>query len=266
MSILDFLFGNKDKNSAQNHLRQSQNSLKFSSQGSGLNMSKEEAISKLNMRKQTMSKICMTKGNLSNIRARVAVVMDYSGSMDYLYEKGIVQDIVERLLPIGLQFDDNGELDMWLFNDDFERLPSVTERDFYDYVNREIVNSRYHMGGTNYAPVMKDVLEKYVYEEAVDYPSLVLFITDGDNFDKGQAESVIREASKNNIFWQFVGVGDNDFSFLERLDEMDGRFVDNANFFSIEDISRISDDELYARLLNEYPSWELQARKKGLIK
>ena len=263
MGFLDFLFGgNKQKN---NSIPSAQPVEPVHS-SSSLNMSKEQAVSRLNMRKETMSKLCMTKKELGTVRARVAVVFDYSGSMKRLYKKGVVQDVMERLLPIGLKFDDNGELDMWLFDDDFKRLHSVTEDNFYDYINREVIRKGYDMGGTNYAPVMKDIYNRYTKDEPLDYPSLVLFITDGDNCDKGQAEKMIRKASEKNIFWQFVGVGNGNFDFLEMLDEMEGRFIDNANFFPIKDIHNMSDADLYEKLLYEYPSWEKLARGKGLIK
>ncbi len=43
---------------------------------------------------------------------------------------------------------------------------------------------------------------------------------------------------------------------------MEGRFIDNANFFHIEDIEKISDEELYNNLLNEFPSWLIEAQRK----
>ena len=123
------------------------------------------------------------------------------------------------------------------------------------------------MGGTNYAPVMRDVLNKYTKEDPSDtVPTLVLFLTDGDNFDKKQTEEVIKKASKYPIFWQFVGLGNSRYSFLESLDEMEGRYIDNANFFAVNNINKISDDELYSKLLNEYPSWIKEAREKNILK
>lgn len=50
-----------------------------------------------------ISKIDMTKHT-----ARVALAMDYSGSMDWLFDNGSVQKTVSRLLPIALRFDDRG--------------------------------------------------------------------------------------------------------------------------------------------------------------
>ncbi|PLS19571.1 stress protein [Bacillus sp. M6-12] len=235
-----------------------------SSYDNGLKMRKEEAVEQLNLRKETLA-LTMRKKNMNNVFARVAVAMDDSGSMESLYEKGTVQSVLERLLPVALKFDDNGELDMWLFANKFKRLPSITEEDFFDYVNREVMH-RASWGGTNYSPVINDIVRKYAKEEPSDIPTFVLFITDGENFDRNEAERAIREASRYNIFFQFIGLGNEDFRFLKELDEMEGRFIDNANFFEIRSINRISDDQLYDLLLTEYPIWEKEAKRVGLLR
>jgi uncharacterized protein YegL len=230
----------------------------------GLKMKKEEAVEQLNMRKETLA-LTMRKKNMNNVFARVAIAMDDSGSMEGLYKKGTVQSVIERLLPVALKFDDNAELDMWLFANKFKRLPSITEEDFFEYVNREVMK-RASWGGTNYAPIINDIVRKYGKEEPSNVPTFVLFITDGENFDKYEAERAITEASRYNIFFQFIGLGNEDFRFLKQLDEMEGRYIDNANFFEIRDINRISDDQLYDLLLTEYPIWEQEAKRIGLIR
>lgn len=229
----------------------------------GLNLRKEEAVQQLNLRKETFE-ISLRKKSLESIFARVAVAMDDSGSMETIYRNGVVQSVLERLLPLALRFDDNAELDMWLFSNGFKRLPSITEDEFFDYVKREVMK-RASWGGTNYAPVIKDIVRKYAQEEPSSVPTLVLFITDGENFDRDEAEKAIREASKYNIFFQFIGLGDENFKFLKKLDEMEGRYIDNANFFEIRNIKRITDDQLYDLLLTEYPLWEKEAKRIGLL-
>jgi hypothetical protein len=57
-----------------------------------------------------------------------------------------------------------------------------------------------------------------------------------------------------------------DFAFLEKLDQLGGRHVDNANFFSVEDPGQIGDEELYDLLMSEYPDWVRQAPAKGLLR
>jgi hypothetical protein len=46
---------------------------------------------------------------------------------------------------------------------------------------------------------------------------------------------------------------------------MEGRVTDNANFFEVKDIDAISDEELYDRLLNEFPLWLKDAIIKGIF-
>jgi hypothetical protein len=47
---------------------------------------------------------------------------------------------------------------------------------------------------------------------------------------------------------------------------MEGRYIDNANFFSVNDLTRLSDNDLYGRLLGEYPEWLNKAKSVGLIR
>ncbi|MNC80479.1 hypothetical protein D3C75_1332840 [compost metagenome] len=80
-----------------------------------------------------------------------------------------------------------------------------------------------------------------------------------------QTKKVIVEASVQPIFWQFVGIGDSDFEVLKQLDTMTGRLVDNANFIHLDRIEEVSDEELYDRLLNEFPQWLKTAKEKRII-
>lgn len=283
MGFFSKLFGNKNNNininnnnntnnndsNKNNYQKENFNSTSSTSStnSSKLTLEKEESLKKLTLRKESINKICLKKKELTDLTARVAVVMDYSGSMDTLYRNGTVQSVLERLLPLALKFDDNGELETWIFESRFKRLKDININNYYDYIKNEDILKKYDMGGTNYAPVMRDVLNKYTKEDPSDtVPTLVLFLTDGDNFDKKQTEEVIKKASKYPIFWQFVGLGNSRYSFLESLDEMEGRYIDNANFFAVNNINKISDDELYSKLLNEYPSWIKEAREKNILK
>lgn len=229
-----------------------------------LNLNKEESLVALDLRKEEVNLLCLEKPELSNLKSRVALVLDYSGSMGPLYRNGTVQSVVERILPIAMQFDDNAELDLWIFENGYKRLGAITKENFYGYVKNEIM-AKYRMGGTNYAPVMQDVAKKYINEEPASLPNYVIYITDGDNSDKTATTNFMKEVSKEPIFWQFVGVGNDSFAFLEKLDDMGGRYVDNADFFRIKDINKISDKELYNNLLNEYPEWLKLVKSKGMI-
>lgn len=218
-----------------------------------LNLSKEQSLVQLDLRKQEVENIVMGIPQLQNITSRVALVLDFSGSMRSLYDNGTVQAIIERIMPIAMQFDDNQELDLWIFESGFKRLGGVTKDNFYGLAKK--IRDNYRMGGTEYAPVMNDILAKYVKEEPAKLPNYVIFITDGDNSDHGNTNKIITEISNYPIFFQFIGIGHDDFKYLQKLDDMSGRYVDNADFFAVSDINAMSDNDLYKKLFDEYPNW-----------
>lgn len=230
-----------------------------------VSLSKEECIKKIDLRKNTLVNLTKDDPVLKNLKSRVAVVLDFSGSMSSFYRNGKVQELLEKLIPLALKFDDNGALDFWIFDDKFHRLNEVTMNNFYGFIENEIIG-KYSMGFTKYTPVMEDVYEKYVVEEPREYPSYIVFITDGDCSDKKKAQDKIIEMANYNIFWQFIGMGDGSFSTLETLDDLSGRLIDNADFFSIPDLMEMQEEELYKKLMTEYPSYIEEAVNKGLIK
>ena len=196
------------------------------------------------------------KTNMTNHVARVAVAMDYSGSMRDMFKNGMVQDVITRLLPIALKFDDNGELESWLFSDDYERLSPATMENYENYVKKVMLNANMHMGGTNYAPALKDIAKYYKVKQPHTTPAFVIFITDGDNWDEADTNEVIRELSNYNIFVQFVGIGTgSNFTYLKELDNLSGRTNDNTGFIAVKDMGKMDDQELYNEMLRQYNDW-----------
>ena len=41
--------------------------------------------------------------------------------------------------------------------------------------------------------------------------------------------------------------------------------MDNAGFFALDDFKEVSNEELYARLLKEFPDWLTEVKKKGML-
>lgn len=220
--------------------------------------------------------------------ARVGVALDVSGSARDLYRDGTIQETLDRLMALALTFDDNGELDVWAFDTHSHELPGADENSYETYVRDEILNNRNLWGGTNYAPVWRDVISFYdekpvakVTETATGVvakiagwfggkkaettaaptteptkldPAVVLFITDGANADRGEAERVMAEAAGSGtpIYWVFVGVGSaSHFSFLRELADK----YPNAGFLNLESLN-ISEEALYEQLITEeFVTW-----------
>lgn len=246
MELFSKLFGGN-----KTEVKEKVQSTPVNTTASVIDMSKSaENLNKVLIDMSKGSKIDMTKHV-----ARVALAMDYSGSMDRLYYNGSVQNVIIRLLPIALKFDDNGELESWLFSNQEERLPAVNVNNYENYVQKVMMKARMSMGGTNYAPVLKDMVKYYKDIEPSSVPAFIIFITDGENFDKAETNKIIKELSNYNIFVQFIGIGNESFTYLKSLDNMEGRVHDNTGFTTVKDMNKMTDGELYTELLRQYKDW-----------
>lgn len=214
----------------------------------------------INESKENLNKVLVnlskeSKVDLTKHSARVALATDYSGSMSGVFQDGSLQRTISRLLPIALKFDDNGELESWLFSNGYKSLAVVTESNYKNYVKNVMQKSGMSMGGTEYAPVLRDMIRYYKDVEPSKIPAFIIFITDGENDDKSRTDEVIRELSEYNIFVQFIGIGKEKFEYLKRLDNLKGRKNDNTGFTAIEDMNKLNDEQLYTELLRQYKDW-----------
>lgn len=225
-------------------------------------------LTKIDLHKQQV-KLSLRKKNMEQEKARVAVVFDASGSMSALYQKGVVQRAFERILAVAASMDDDGMLDVWFFATKSKRMPSVGEAGYEDYVKRTYPGPRMFGGlgiGNNEPVVMADIIKKYTREDPGTLPVYVVFFSDGGIYETPKISKLLIDSSKHNIFWQFVGLGQADYGVLRELDDLRGRYVDNADFFALDDLDEVSDEELYDRLFNEFPKWLREAREKGVIR
>ena len=225
------------------------------------------AKTKIDLLKKKVT-VVLEKKKLSGMRARVCLVLDVSGSMYRLYRDGAVQNLVDRVLAVASEFDDDGSLDIWMFDHRLKRLPSVTEKEFDGYVNREILEKhRKEIFGRNEeVPVIQDVIRKYTVEAPSSTPVYVVFVSDGGVRRGPALKTILTESAKWPIFWQFVGIGKANYGILRELDTLGGRVVDNANFFELDDYNQITDEELYDRLLHEFPMWIQAATQAHILK
>lgn len=219
---------------------------------------------KIDLRKKTIFTE-LEKSNIQLKEARVVFVLDHSRSMAHLYNDGTVQDTLERIFPLALTFDDNGEMEFYLFDTLFKELDPVNIFNIDGYTQDVIMVKRGKYGATCYAPIIEEITEQYAKKNPSKIPTLVIFITDGNNSDKKNAKEALSIASHYNIFWKFVGIGSEKFDFLEKLDTMSGRFIDNANFVSINHLTDIDDDKLYQLLLEELGDWLKLCIERNMI-
>ncbi|MDT9691991.1 VWA domain-containing protein [Streptomyces sp. P9(2023)] len=240
---------------------------------------------RLSLRKEQVA-VSLWKHGAAGVTARVVLVLDASGSMSFLYTKGIVADVVERMAAVAAQLDDDGEMQAWTFASNAARLPDLRLGELPEWLRLHVrvgelgLFRRSRRPRSGLAPGqldMRDVgiqneeqkaiaqVRDFVRENPVAVPTLVLFFSDGGVYRDAQIERELRDAVEEPIFWQFVGLGRSNYGVLERFDTMSGRRVDNVGFFAVDDIGRVPDAELYDRLLSEFPSWITAAGRAGIL-
>jgi stress response protein SCP2 len=209
----------------------------------------------------------LEKKNLLGITARVALVLDASGSMDGQYRRGDVQKVVNRLMPLAIHFDDDGSFESWAFAAKTTQLDEVTLSNVNDFINTTQRGWKNWQVGARFnqeIPAIEAVIDYYQkFKDKI--PTFVLFISDGGVGSRIEMQKILTQAAKLPIFWQFVGIGGRDYGALEKLDDLKGRIVDNCNFFSLDRIDSVSDDRLYELLLDEFPDWLNAAKQQQII-
>lgn len=206
--------------------------------------------------------------------SQVVAVFDISGSMDFapnhFYASGIMSALVTRVLALGLQLDDDGHIPAYTLGSGTTRLADITKENVDTYITEEVIPVL--GGGTQYAPVINKIVE----DAKEGDPMLVLLFTDGDNSDHAAAKKAIIEASKMPIFFQWYGIYRGKqaeaFPFLEKLDTLTGRQVDNCGFSPLGlDINlALPEDEghdtaLYEDMLKEYKDFPAKAAQVGSV-
>ncbi|MFC8368859.1 VWA domain-containing protein [Streptomyces sp. NPDC057239] len=238
---------------------------------------------RLSLRKEQVA-VSLRKHGAAEVTARVILVLDASGSMSFLYSKGVVADVVERMAAVAAQLDDDGEMQAWTFASNPARLPDLRLGELPEWLRLHVrvgevgLFRRGRKKGLEPSQVdMRDVgiqneeqkviaeVRAFVRGNPASAPTLVLFFSDGGVYRNKEIERELREAVEEPVFWQFVGLGKSNYGVLERFDTLPGRRVDNVGFFAVDDISTVPDAELYDRLLSEFPQWITAAGRAGIL-
>ena len=235
--------------------------------------------------------VSLEKKGMGEHTARVALCLDISASMSGLYRSGKVQALAERVLALGLRFDDDGEVDVFLFGQHGHAAGTMNLENFSDFTHSMLKRHRLE-GATSYGAAMTLVREHYFGSAAPrsaphsdDLPVYVMFVTDGAANDERRAREQVVSSSYEPLFWQFMAIGRStksvdhqggrrlfgsgagrEFRFLEELDDMSERYLDNADFFAVEDPANIDDETMFELLMSEYPTWLRNARDRRLLR
>lgn len=237
----------------------------------GISLSKVEETAPALVGLYKSAGVSLSRHGLHDGRAAVYLVIDYSGSMKPYYRDGSVQALADRVLGLSAHLDDDGTVPVVFFSTDVDAVTDIALADHQGRVER-IVAGLGHMGKTSYHWAMDAVIDHYL-DSGSDDPALVVFQTDGGPVNRLAAERFLCKAAKLPLFWQFIGFGDpgsKQFDFLRKLDELavpGRRVVDNAGFFHAgADPGEVGDEELYDRIVAEFPTWLAAARAHGIVR
>jgi hypothetical protein len=211
------------------------------------------------------------KSSLNGQLSNVALVLDFSMSMTALYNNGSVQRLAEKALALGTQLDEDGAIDIFVFDSSAAHLGAVSIDDFRNSIDRLTHGRR--KGSTDYAAAFRAVDKRYTPKKGLfsrgegtaAHPTLALFITDGVPNSKPEAVKVLTEISSKAIFWQFISIGHEKIPFLQKLDDLTDRYIDNADYQHVVDVDKLGDVELFNIVLKEYPEWVAEMKKRGKI-
>ncbi|WP_329465712.1 vWA domain-containing protein [Streptomyces sp. NBC_01431] len=215
--------------------------------------------------------VSLERHGLDDETAAVYLVIDHSGSMRPYFRDGSVQALADRVLGLSAHLDDDGRVPVVFFSTGIDAETEIALENHSGRIERIVANLG-HMGRTNYHVAMDAVIDHYL-DSGATAPALVVFQTDGAPSSRLAAERYVCKAATLPMFWQFIGFGNprsHQFDFLRRLDELavpQRRRVDNAGFFAAgSDPRRMSDAQLYDRLLGEFPHWLRSARAEGIVR
>ncbi|MEU3507909.1 VWA domain-containing protein [Streptomyces longwoodensis] len=225
----------------------------------------QEAPALVNLAKT--ASVSLSKQGLAGQRAAVYLVVDRSYSMRGYYDDGSVQHLTDQALALSVNLDDDGLVPLVMF--DTRPYPTV-DVSLSSYQGVVAAQHQLHggantMGGTLYSHAMANVVEHYASARVSD-PALVIFQTDGAPQDAQATADLLARWSKKPLFWAFVGFGPSPVPFLQRLDTLPGRVVDNASYFHAGAQPRqIPDATLYDGLTAEFAAWLPAARAAGVL-
>ena len=201
---------------------------------------------------------------LSGCRAKVCLIMSAAATMTPLYRDDTLADVCKRMLPLAVQFTDNGEMDCWYYSALSKRMDPITMRNYEKAVPGYWPALMGMLGVIGYEPkVMQKVLDEYRYSTT---PTLVIMVTNSSTNQAAKVQEIIIDSSRTPVFWQFIGIGGTKYGVLDSVETMAGRESNNASLLPVVDFKRLDTSELYNRILEKFSLWLGEVKAKGILR
>lgn len=203
--------------------------------------------------------VSLSKRGLDGIRAEAVMLLDHSGSMVRDYENGTVQKLVERALGFALQIDADGTIPVIRFDSNIHDAIDVNLNNYAD-IARTKLYQRSRMGSTDLARALGEVFKM---AKKTDKPLFVIVITDGAPDSQTAATEMVRKLAAYPVFLKFIAI--QPIAYLQTLDDMGGRVIDNADSKFIDDPAGMADLAFSDALVDEWDTWITAAQSAGIL-
>lgn len=206
--------------------------------------------------------LTLNKRGITNIPKdiNVSLLLDYSGSMSRQYENGNVSRVLKRLLSISNVIDDDGKLELVIFENSATHVGTldVNQFDSTDQIISDITR-KYRMGGTEFAPAVNKILDVlsadstaskvfggfFGKKPTVEGKQLLVMISDGDNSDKTAFANAVKTIeTMPNIYLQCVAIGYDSRTLRQLAEESD-----SVGYSSVSDFTK-TDEDLINSVIN----------------
>lgn len=198
----------------------------------------------------------------SNIKARFGVAMDISGSMSGEFASRTVSNTLRVLHAPATRMDDDGNLEVFAYNDKAHKLPDVTSENIEGYVTSHSIGGKDIGGYTLFAPVLQAFINSWFPQkggflgfggkrDTSGDPAYLALLSDG-NFESSrdymETRQILEASSSLPIFVHVFLFGQG------RCDEW--REIENQSNVSVTQISSlraVTDNPtlMYERLLSQ---------------
>jgi hypothetical protein len=216
----------------------------------GLSLEKKSELVRLNLEKRKVP---------AGIKLAVKTVIDVSGSIKPYFDNGTMQELVDRLIPVGMRFDDDGAIESYAFGSRVQKLRDITTRDFGNYIKdsfKQEVRDDVLWTGTSYSNALS-LVDKNLgggggflgFGAKKLKPSYMMFITDGDTQgDERETDHLLAKMADKKVYIQMIGVGrGSNFTFLNNMADKYG----HVGFVTFPALERTTDEAMYEALLGE---------------
>lgn len=204
--------------------------------------------------------VSLSKRGLDGVRAEVVMLLDHSGSMQTDYQNGTVQTLVERALGFALQIDTDGTIPIVRFDSGVRNAINV-HIDNYRSITQTKLYERNKMGSTNLTAALDELLK---IAKTTTAPIFAIIVTDGQPNDPTTVTQRVRELAKYPVFLKFLAI--QEVPYLQKLDDMDGRLIDNADAKFISNPAEMSDLNFADAMTDELDSWIAAAQGAGILR